>query len=212
MTTTEYKVIVTADLDDKSMNNPQIQRFIQQYPRVKIYFGPHHSKIEAINRDMDKAGDWDILVNMSDDFQIVTRSWDRMLREMTAEKWPGSTDWFAHISDGYVHEALPTISIMGREYYNRDGYIYHPSYKSFSCDSEAFYVALARGCHHYFPHRMFKHEHPANNRKLKNDSLYRVNSIHSHDDIRNYFERLNNNFYLDMEGPFPWDQYKTKVI
>ena len=209
MSTGDYKVIVSADLDDKTMNCPQMIRHVDRFPQVKMFFGPHHSKIEAINRDMDKSGEWDILVNMSDDFQIVTRNWDRMIRDMASERWPGSLDWFMHVSDGYVHEALPTISIMGRDYFLRDGHIYHPSYKSFSCDSEAFYVALARGCHHYFPNRMFKHEHPANNRKLKNDSLYKVNAIHSHDDVRNYFERLNNDFYLNLPGPHPWDQHKT---
>jgi hypothetical protein len=213
MTMTDYQVIVSADSDDKTMNCPQMIRFVDRMPRVKMFFGPHSCKVEAINRDIEKATpDWTILVNMSDDFEIVCRGWDRILRQVVGEAWPGSTDWFAHFSDGYVHEALPTISIMGRDYYNHDKYIYHPVYKSFSCDSEAYFVALARGKHKYFNHRLFKHEHPANNRRLKNDSLYRVNAIHSKDDIATYFERLNNDFDLGMKGPFPWDQYKTKVI
>lgn len=211
MTFTPYKVIVSADLDDKTMNCPQMQRYVDKMPHVKIFYGEHRCKIEAINRDMDKAGDWDILVNMSDDFTIVTRNWDRILRAKVNEKWPGSLDWFAHFTDGYVHEALPTISIMGRTYYERDRYIYNPAYKSFSCDSEAYYVALARGKHHYFPDRLFRHEHPANNRKLKNDSLYKVNAIHSNNDVQTYFERLNHDFYLNLPGPFPWDKYKTNV-
>jgi hypothetical protein len=211
MTVMPYQVLVSADSDDRTMNCPQMIKYISQQQRVKMYFGAHCCKIEAINRDIEKAGDWDILVNMSDDFQIVTRGWDKILRQAVLEKWPDTLDWFAHFSDGYVHEALPTISIMGREYYERDKYIYHPSYKSFSSDAEAWFVALARGKHHYFPHRLFKHEHPANNRKLKNDTLYKVNAIHSDGDIKNYFERLNNDFELNLPGPFPWDQYKTKV-
>lgn len=211
MTTTPYQVIVSADADDKTMNNAQMIRYVAGLPRVKMFFGPHCCKIEAINRDIEKAESWDIIVNMSDDFQIVTRGWDKILRQAVSERWPDSTDWFAHFSDGYVHDALPTISVMGREYYERDKYIYHPSYKSFSCDAEAYFVALARGRHHYFSHRLFKHEHPANNRRLRGDSLYRINAIHSDGDVKNYFERLNNDFELNIPGPHPWDQYKTKV-
>lgn len=209
MSVGEYKVLVSADLDDKTMNCPQMIRYVKTFPNVEMYFGQHVSKIEAINRDIEKVSDWDILVNFSDDFQIVTRGWDKILRQAVSERWPNSLDWFAHVSDGYVHDALPTISIMGHVYYDTDGYIYHPSYKSFSCDAEAWFVSIARGKHFYFPHKLFKHEHPANNKKMRSDSLYKVNAIHSKGDVENYFNRLNNDFYINLPGPFPWDKYKT---
>src|SRR5687767_9894027 len=78
MTVTPYQVVVSADWDDRTMNNPQMRKFISSHPKVKMFFGAHCCKIEAINRDIDKAEDWDILVNMSDDFQIVTRGWDKI--------------------------------------------------------------------------------------------------------------------------------------
>jgi hypothetical protein len=209
MTTAPYQVIITADLDDRTMNNPQIKKYVASLKWAQIFYGPHVSKIEAINRDIDKAQPWDILVNMSDDFQIIRRGWNDIVKHRCAEKWPGTTDFFAHFSDYYVHDALPTISIMGREYYQRDGYIYHPSYRSFSSDSEAYYVARARGKHCYFEDSLFKHEHPANNKRLKNDVLYKINAIHSKDDVKTYFERLNRDFDLTIPGPFPWDEYKT---
>lgn len=209
-TITNYKVLVSADTDDRSMNNPQMHRFLkQQYPKVEIHYGPHNCKIEAINRDIEKVDAWDILVNMSDDFQITARGWDNILIHRVRQKWSGSLDWFAHFSDGFVHGNLPTISIMGREYYKRDGYIYHPSYKSFSCDAEAYYVAIARGKHHYFTDKLFRHNHPANNRQLKTDVLYKLNAAYSSDDIRNYFYRLNRDFFLDIPGPHVWDKFKT---
>lgn len=207
-TLNDYTVLVSADTDDKTMNNLQITRYLKAFPNVQIYYGQHCCKIEAINRDVEKVSDWDILVNMSDDFQITTRGWDKILRARVRNKWPNSLDWFAHFSDGYVHDTLPTISIIGRTYYERDKYIYHPSYKSFSCDAEAWYVAIARGCHHYFPDKLFRHNHPANNRSLKGDALYRNNAAYSTDDVRNYFMRLNNDFDLNLPGPHPWDAYK----
>lgn len=208
----DYSVLVTADTDDRTMNNIQMARYLKAFPKVQIYYGPHCCKIEAINRDVEKIADWDILVNMSDDFQIITKGWDNILRTRVKSKWPDSLDWFAHFSDGYVHDALPTISIIGRTYYERDGYIYHPSYKSFSCDAEAWYVAIARGCHHYFPDKLFRHNHPANNRLLKGDVLYKLNAAYSSDDVRNYFQRLNNDFDLNLPGPHPWDAYKHDAI
>lgn len=212
MTVGDYRVLVSADTDDKSMCNPQMNLFLKQYPKVEIHYGEHCCKIEAINRDIEKINCWDILVNMSDDFQIITRGWDRILRTRVEQKWPQSTDWFAHFSDGYVHERLPTISIMGYDYYQRDKYIYHNSYKSFSCDAEAYYVAIARGKHYYFPDMLFRHNHPGNNRTLKSDVLYKLNAGYASNDIRNYFERLNNDFYLDIPGPHVWDRFKKTLV
>lgn len=208
MTLTPYKVIVSADDNDRTMNNKQMLKHVSNFKNVQMFFGPYCTKVEAINRDMDKAGEWNILVNMSDDFVFKVRGWDQVLRQKIADNWPEG-DCFVHLSDGYVHDKLCTISIMDRKYYERDNYIYHPSYKSFSCDSEAWYVAIARKRHKYFPEVLFTHEHPANNRKLKNDALYKINSYHSSHDVKNYFERLNRDFDLTIPGPFPWDQYKT---
>lgn len=203
-----YKVIVSADDNDRTMNNKQMIKHVSQQKNVEMFFGPHSTKVGAINRDMDKAGEWEILVNMSDDFQIVRHGWDNVLRMRIKERWT-NTDYFAHFSDGYVHDKLPTISIMGHDYYQRDKYIYNPCYKSFSCDAEAFYVAIARNCYHYFPDVLFKHEHPGNNRRLKTDVLYKINSYHTSHDTTTYFQRLNNDFDLNIPGPHPWDKFKT---
>src|SRR5688572_4117200 len=89
-----YKILVSADRDDKTMNNRGMIRHVSLQKNVEMYFGDHQTKVEAINRDMDKVSDWDILVNFSDDFQIVTRGWDKILRAQVSNKWPGSTDWY----------------------------------------------------------------------------------------------------------------------
>lgn len=209
--TKEYEVLISADEDDRTMNNPQVRKFIAQTPHLKIVYGHSTSKVCAINRDMDQASPWDILVNFSDDMVLRVRGWDQKIIQQTQSVWGDSLDWFAHFSDGYVFDALPTMSIMGRTYYDRDNYIYHPSYKSFSCDAEAMYVAMKRGLYHYFPEVLFKHEHPAHCKRVKKDFLYKANSLHSAHDIKNYFERLNNDFYLDIPGPHVWDEFKTKV-
>lgn len=209
MLTKDYQILISADEDDKTMNNPQVRKYCNQTPRVKIVYGRSESKVHAINRDLDQASPWEILVNMSDDMKFVVRGWDKKIITNAKAVWGDSLDWFAHWSDGYTHAALPTMSIMGWTYFERDNYIYHPSYKSFSCDAEAMYVAMARGCYKYFPEVLFHHQHPGNSKRFRVDHLYRSNSRHSQHDIKTYFERLNNDFHLNIPGPHPWDQYKT---
>lgn len=192
--TTEFKIIVSADLDDPSMNNHDIKKFVSTFVNMQIFYGNSKSKIEAINKDMEHSGEWDVLINMSDDFSFIVNDWDEKIIEHITKIWGYSLDFFCHFNDGYVGEALPTMSIMGRTYYERDNYIYHPSYKSFSCDAEAFYVAMMRGRYHYFPEVYFLHQHPSNSPTPK-DKTYQVNSKFTVHDTKNYFERLKNYFY-----------------
>ena len=194
-TVTPYRIIVSCDEDDRLMNTAHMKSYVaSRFKTTQMFFGPRVNKVEAINRDMDKAGEWSVVVNFSDDMQFKIRAWDRMMLGKIKSVWGESTDFFAHFNDGYVGDRLPTMSIIGREYHNRDGYIYHPSYKSFSCDAEAMYVAMMRGRHHYFKDLLFKHEHPANSRLNKNDSLYKLNSGYSMHDTENYFARLKRYF------------------
>lgn len=188
-----YKILVSIDDNDFTMLNERMNAFYRSNDKIIVSIGPHVSKIAAINRDMEKAGDWDILVNMSDDFFFVQPGWDNIIRQKIKDVWGSSLDFYAHFSDGYTHDQLCTMSIIGRDYYNRDGYIYHPDYKSFSCDAESYYVAMMRGRYHYFPEVLAKHQHPANS-PAPNDETYRKNSLHTDHDVKVYFERLKRYF------------------
>lgn len=190
-------IVVSADEDDQTMTRGSIKRFCNQFSELHLIFGKSSSKIEAINRDLDKAGEWDILVNMSDDMHFIVRDWNLQIEGRVRNTWGESLDFFAHFNDGYVGAGLPTMSIMGRDYFKRDGYIYHPSYKSFSCDAEAMYVAQLRQRWAYFPEVLFKHQHPANS-PLYHDSLYRRNSLYSEHDTRNYWQRMKNDFQENL--------------
>lgn len=200
-TVTPYKVIVSCDEDDRTMNNKKIIEYVGSLrcPHSTIHFSKRTTKIGAINRDMEHAGQWDILVNYSDDVRLVMRAWDRRMMACITRKWGTNTDFFAHFSDGYVFDRLPTVSIMGYDYWSRDQYIYYPEYKSFSCDAEAMYVAMMRKRYYYFKDLFFKHDHPANSRLNKYDILYKHNSKYSEHDTQLYFARLKN-FFDETEG------------
>lgn len=188
---TNFEIIVSIDSDDEFMMGLSPNKYLS------FHHAERTSKVGAINRDMDNVKfDW--LVNFSDDMRFTAPGWDqRMLRKIRSV-WDNSTDFFAHFNDGFVGEKLPTMSVMGWDYYQRDKYIYHPSYKSVSCDAEAMFVAMMRGKHHYFPEVYFNHMHPANCR-FQSDQTYRDNDKYGDADTRNYFERMSRCF--EVENP-----------
>lgn len=197
--TNDFQILVSADRDDATMHNFRITEFCKEN-RVDIVHAYSESKIDAINRDMEFANpDWTWLVNMSDDMKFITPGWDAIMAQQIKAVWGDSLDFFAHFNDGFVGDKLPTMSIMGREYYERDNYIYHPSYKSFSSDAEAMYVAQMRERHHYFPEVLFLHQHPTNT-PHPNDETYQNNSRHTEHDVKNYFARLNR-YFDEPHGP-----------
>ena len=192
-----FRILVTADIDDPVMNNDGIRNFCNAFPNVILWYGESKSKVDAINRDMDKLNleekefNWDMLINFSDDMVFIHKHWDKGMVKLIEEQFgAGQKDFFAHFNDGFVNEKLPTMSVMGRKYYERDNYIYHPTYKSVSCDAEAFFVAIMRGKHHYFNWTPFNHMHPANcPGQINNDATYHKNDAISHEDTENYFQR-----------------------
>lgn len=204
--TSDYQILVSADLDDTIMNHDYVARFLLAYPKVKLVYGYSKSKVDAINRDMDKADPWNLLINFSDDMVFNVNGWDQIMMKAHAERWPNGEPFFAHWNDGVVGDKLPTMSIMNKAYYDIDGYIYYPEYKSFSCDAEAFFVARARGMHHYFEQELFKHVH-SSSVGLPYDELYHLNSLHTPHDTKLYWERLHADFGLKVENP-EWQIHK----
>lgn len=194
----EYRIEVSADYNDVSMTD------YATGINENIKYGFSLSKIDAINRDMNSISEiynWDILIVMSDDMKFVVKDWDKLIVE-EAEKV--GLDSFFHWNDGYLGDKLPTMSIMGREYYERFFYIYPPCYYSFSCDAEAMFVAQMLGKWHYFSDVIFKHEHPANNPSfVQYDETYHLASKHSQKDIDTYFKRMKKLFYVNNPVEIP---------
>lgn len=199
--TPHFRIVVSADTDDVEMNSPEVRELCSRYHNVRLVYGEGSTKIDACNRDMNLY-DWDWCVLMSDDMRFTKFGWDYDMLKQIREVWPTGTDWFAHFNDGFVGEKLPTLNIVGREYYSRDNYLYHPSYKSVSCDAENMYVAQMRDRYKYFPELYFNHLHPAN-LKEPSDHVYRRNHVHGDADTENYFKRMRENFGLPDHYELP---------
>jgi hypothetical protein len=197
--TSKFRIIVSADLDDQTMNNDEIRKFVAYYyPKISIFYDEPVSKVDAINRDMPPVYDFDWLVNTSDDMQFSTIRWDELMVKSIKSVWGESLDFFAHFNDGFVADKLPTMAIMGVDFFKRFYYIYHDSYKSVSCDAEQYWVAQMLGRYHYFPDIYFHHLHPANIR-IPTDHVYLRNDKYDKEDTANYFSRMRKLF--NVENP-----------
>jgi hypothetical protein len=179
----DHQILCTFDTDDTSMNNAEVIAKLASYHDYNItwVFGESTSKISAINSDIDKAdSDWDILVNMSDDMEFTERGFDQFICYEMEKHFP-DTDGVLHFPDGYTNERLITMSIIGRKYFERFGYIYHPDYKSLWCDNEFTELAKRNNKYAYIPQHIFTHNHPAWG-KVETDEQYRhTESFNSED-------------------------------
>lgn len=190
----EYAIIITADLDDTTMNTPEMREEIAAFPQTRIIFGNSKSKIEAVNADIPTDEAWDILLLASDDMDPVVPGFDMVIRQKMTEHYP-DTDGVLFFNDGAQGENLNTLSIMGRRYYDRFGYIYHPDYISFFCDNEFTEVANTLNKMTYFPEVIIKHRH-FYNEKEKPDALYRQNGRFNSVDRKTFQKRKAKGFYL----------------
>ncbi len=195
---TRVIVLCTLDEDDPFMYNQEVvKRLIElknQHPETFIFnFGQSQNKIDAINRDLELVeGRWSILVNMSDDFEVCYQGWDTKIISDMEDHFP-DTDGVLHYSDGYTHEKLCTMSVMGRAYFDRFGYIYHPSYKSLWCDNEFTVVAKNLKRYVYIDDVIARHQHPANVGGVVDDQL-RLTESFNDEDYHNFCIRKAKNF------------------
>lgn len=181
----DFKILCSLDLDDKSMTGLPMPND----KRITYVFGSSKSKIDAINRDMEVSGDWDILINMSDDMKFTVKDFNKIIEH----SFNGETDLCLHLPDGNQNEVLITLAILGRKYYDRFGYIYHPDYKSLWCDMEMTEVSKKLGKYMYVPSHVYRHLHPAFG-LAPNDLQYQHTESFFREDEITYRKRKANDF------------------
>lgn len=160
-----YDVLVSCDEDDETMSRQKIKgELLERLAEGNIIIsrGESKGKIEAINRDIDWMGPWNILINTSDDMMFTRKGFDEIIRKDMEKNFP-DMDGVLHYNDGNQKDNVMTMTIMGRNYYERFGYIYHPAYKSVWCDVEQTEVAYMLNRHQYMGDEkiLFRHLHPS---------------------------------------------------
>lgn len=186
--------VITADIDDQTIPNNLAER-ISEFKNVTVITGISTGKINACNRDMLLIYGWDILVLASDDMIPQVKGWDAIIKQDMSLNYP-DTDGVLWYNDGYTKNNLNTFCILGKKYFDRFGYIYHPDYISLWSDNEFTEVSKQLNKVVYANQILFKHEHPANG-SGSNDNLYRINEKYYNVDKETYIKRKQFNFGLN---------------
>jgi hypothetical protein len=127
------------DQNDITMNNPEIQRWLETRARnadIKWVYGQSKSKIEACNADLE-GENGDVLLLASDDMVPVTMAYDKIIFAAFQQVFP-TFDGAIKFWDGLrsKEDPLMTLAVMGFSLYQRFGYVYNPEYQSLYCDNE----------------------------------------------------------------------------
>lgn len=206
-----YVILCSFDEDDATMNNDSVKERLAAMSvvdnRIVWFYGKSRNKIDAVNRDMDKAPAWDVLINMSDDMRFLVAGFDKIILNDLYEKFPDGDGTVTYYDGGKEtriseNEALMTMPIMGRKYFNRFGYIYFPGYDNVWCDNEMMEVAKLLGKYFFSPKTVIVHEHPHNSKEYgEYDDQYRkTEDAHEfHKDRRMFEARQAQGFYLNDE-------------
>lgn len=204
---TKTHFLISCDTDDVEMNNEQLKNNLAKYKNVQVEYSNNTNKIEAVNANMDKAPAYDILLLASDDMIPQQAGYDQLIREKMFAYFP-DTDGVLWFNDGVQENRLNTLCILGRAYYERFGYIYHPAYKSLWCDNEFTQVSQHLNKTAYFSEVLIKHEHHSTG-EGNNDALYERNEAYQHEDYLTFRKRQKKGF--DLPRPSFWQKLKKRL-
>ena len=202
----EVHFVISFDHDDSTMNNDNIwsyfARLSPRYPgKVHPICGRSNTKVSAINADLDRVRqiDPDVILLASDDMIPIVSGYDDVIAQRMMQHFP-DTDGVLHFNDGFSgQDRLITLSILGRKYFNRFGYLYYPGYKSVFCDNEFTDVCRILNRVVYIDQVIIQHQWVGATNP--SDPLHRRNEspeMYAHDKAI-YEQRKSTNFEIKME-------------
>ena len=149
---------INCDTNDTSMNNDVIKNEIFSiYNKCIINFNNNETKIDAINNNINDKS-FDVILNASDDMNPQVKEYDEEIRK-GFEEYFADYDGVLHFNDGVQGPVLNTLCILGKPYYERFGYIYHPDYKCVYCDNEFMEISRILKKSIYIDKLIIKHDH-----------------------------------------------------
>lgn len=150
--------MVSLDHGDETL--PEYLEFLHDKSNVLVFVGRSSCKVEAINRDMEQAPDWSAVAIAADDMIPQRTDYAVEIMRLMAAKFP-DTDGVLHLNDGRVGERCNTMPVIGRKFYDRFGYVFHPAFKAVYCDEELTEVAQGLGRSFYVAECLIHHAWPA---------------------------------------------------
>lgn len=186
--------LVSIDNNDPHMNTDKVIAKLTTYVNLSFHLGDSKNKIDAVNRDMNFAPDYDIILLASDDMIPQVHGYDEIIRKNMQEYYP-DTDGILFFNDGYRGKDLNTLCILGKKYYQRFNYIYNPEYLSLFADNEFMDLGWMLNKQTYFDDVIIRHEHPEHGFHMQKDRIHELNEINFVTDLAVYRKRKANNFY-----------------
>lgn len=191
----EFEYVMSLDADDLELWNYSFKFPCLNFTKL---INQNKSAIDAINvaasfysKHRGKPGDFIIVI--SDDFDCP-QDWGKTLQKAIGLE----EDRCYKTTDG-IQDWVITFPIMGWKYYNRFGYVYHPSYFHMFSDTELTCVAEMTGRWAQLLSNgdclTFKHlceSIPKDDLNKRNDSTFEEGK-------RNFIERKKRNFDLKPE-------------
>lgn len=186
-----WNILATFDIDDPFSVSDEFRFKLMLDSKIIPIWGHSTGKVNAINRDLEYAEDFDILVLLSDDM-FPMPGFGRQIIKSFSDGFSG----LVHFPDGVVNERLCTFSVMDKKYFDLFGYIYNPIYKSVFCDNEQHELAVMLKRYKYVPVQIVKHLHPVYG-MAPMDDLYRRNEDPKlyGEDHNTYQEQKRNQFF-----------------
>ena len=183
--------LITLDNDDDVANSESSRNYLEGFANLVYKYGPHKTKIDAINADMEDQ-DFDILVVVSDDMLPVVKGFDNIIVRDMLQYFPKLDGALHYNDDGHCGEKIISLTVMGKKLYDRFGYIYNPAYTSFYCDTEFTDEVRRMKKVVYFPETIIHHTWHGGPRS--DDARYRRNSKMGRGDRNVYEQRKQLNF------------------
>ena len=185
--------LISLDKDDTQMNNTEVVNKLKSYKNLKYFYGSSKNKVDAVNRDINKVNDWDIVLLASDDMIPQIEGYDELIRNEMSKTY-SDTDGVLWFNDGNRKD-LNTLCVLGKKYYKRFNYIYNPEYKSTWCDNEFTEVGNILKKQKFIDQIIIKHEHPDWGFGSRDD-IHRLNLENENYDKSVYFKNKVMNFGL----------------
>ena len=195
--TDDVSFLVSLDKSDDVMTDPEILESLSYYVNTTVVVGESTDKIHALNRDLDSYDKkWDIVLLAADDTVPCTLGYDKKIIDAMKDHYP-DTDGVLFFNDGFWGRRLNTQCILGKRYYDRFGYIYHPGYKYVWCDNDFMQLADMLGKQTYFDQVIIRHEHPTLIGTGKTDIVHLKNEEYDQIDKKFFEQRRSRLFDID---------------
>lgn len=139
-----YRFLVACDLNDASMNTQEVKTRLGEYPHLTVIYSKQLSKPDTYNNAVSKfSGQFDILLAANETLEPVEHGYDKKIVAAMNKNFAD----YDGVINFHAEPNLPinTTPVIGKAFYQRLGYVYHPDYQADYFDQELTQVSRILG-------------------------------------------------------------------